>query len=891
MDTGREKQGRPRHEALPDVPHAIAAADLLHQLSVDPGTGLASHEVADRQKRYGPNRLPPAQLTPAWKVLLHQFASPVVALLAAAVLVALLFDEWVEAGAILIVLVLNTLIGFFTEIRAIRSIEALQSLGSHSAKCLREGSIRIIDAAELVPGDIVRLEAGDAAPADLRLLDLSNLAVDESTFTGESLPVDKSVDPVPADARLAERSSMLFMGTSAVRGSATGIVVAIGAHTELGRISALADSTGNEKSPLERGLARLAGQMVWLTLVLAALIAASGLLRGQNPLLIATTTIALAVAAIPEGLPVVATLTLARGIWRMAGKNALVERLSAVETLGSTTLILTDKTGTLTENRMRVARIALPSGFVDFNSGSAADLARDPQLLDLLRAGTLCNDASLGEDSEHAGDPMEVALLQAGAMAGLERRQALSAFPLVRSMAFDSALRMMATIHSDEGGFLYAVKGAPEAVLACCSHERREEGAAPIGTTALHQWHNHISLLAHEGLRVLALATKRADRDDCHPYEGLVLLGMVGLEDPARTDVPEAIRTCHEAGVKVAMVTGDHVATANTIGRKVGIDSKGVRPLEGSEVASMQADRDLLRETQIFARVNPDEKLLLVQTFQDAGDVVAMTGDGVNDAPALRKADIGVAMGMRGTDVAREAADMVLLDDSFATIPVAIREGRIIFENIRRFAAYLLACNLSEVLVVGTAILAGMPLPLLPLQILYLNLVTDVFPAFALAMGEGEDGVMKRPPRPPGEAILDRPQWRRLVLHGLVLSIAAFGALAIGISCGLEGDALLTVTFLTIASGQILHVFNMRSAGSHPLSNEVTRNPWVWAAIGLCVLLLAVPLYVGPIAVIFHLVPPTLEMWAIIGAMSTFPLVVLQGWALLSGRLVRIRAQ
>ena len=865
-------------------PHAMSPTEALAALQVDLETGLAQDVAEQRLLAIGPNLLPKPPAKPAWQILLHQFVSPVVFLLLGAAVLAFLFEEWVEGIAILAVLVLNTVIGFFTEIRAVRSMEALQSLGSRTARVLRGGAARIVDAAELVPGDIVRIEAGDAIPADLRIVSQSNLAVDESSFTGESVPVGKRAEAVAEEARLAERHSMLFLGTSAVRGSASGLVVATGSRTELGRISELAASADSDKSPLERGLARLAGQMVWLTLALAAAIALIGVIRGQDMVLIATTAIALAVAAIPEGLPIVATLTLARGIWRMADKNALVERLSAVETLGSTTLILTDKTGTLTENRMRLARVAMPGGFVDFSAETAEKIAHDAPLRELLRAGMLCNEAVLDEAGNVAGEPLEIALQLAARDAGIDHDEALRELPLTTTHAFDAETRMMATVHREPDRFLYAVKGAPEAVFARCTDEN---GGQPIGKHERAEWQRHLSTLAHEGLRVLAIATKHAATPDDDPYSGLTLLGLVGLEDPARADAPAAIRECHDAGVTVVMATGDHAATADNIGRQVGIAVQGTDALEGQEIGRIEGDGDLLERTRIFARMNPDEKLVLVRAYQQAGEVVAMTGDGVNDAPALRQADIGVAMGMRGTDVAREAADMVLLDDAFATIPVAIREGRVIFGNIRRFAAYLLACNLSEILVVGLSILLGLPLPLLPLQILYLNLVTDVFPAFALAMGEGEEGVMKRPPRPPGEAILGWPQWRRLAIQGVVLSSGTFGAMLIGHMVGLAGDALLTVTFLTIAFSQLWHVFNMRDPGTSVFSNEVVRNPWVWRALALCLLLLLLPAYLPFAAAVFHLVQPNAVMWAIILAMSLAPVVALQLATLLTERFAR----
>ncbi len=863
---------------LPDLAHAQNPEGVLSQLAVKADQGLSSQEAAQRLARFGPNKSQEAAPQSIWRVVVHQLRSPVVVLLFAAALLAFFFQEWVEGYAILAVLLLNTLIGFVTEIRAIRSMEALRLLGSKSATVLRDGQLQTVDAGALVPGDIVSMEAGDAVPADIRLIQASGLAVDESALTGESVPVDKMVQAVSADARVEDRSCMVFRGTAVVRGHSTGVVTGTGHSSELGRISDLVATAKSERSPIERGLSKLAGQMVWLTLALTVCLALMGFLRGEDMLLMAKTAIALAVAAIPEGLPIVATLALARGVWRMASKNALVERLSAVETLGATTLILTDKTGTLTENRMHVAKIALPFGVIEASEIGAGDLAANAGLEPLLVAGTLCSSASLGKDeSDGVGDPMEIALLRSARQAGMERPDRLRALPQVAMHAFETEKRMMATVHSNGADYLVAVKGAPEAVLSHCTQVLDEAGSVAMDKARRDQWEQRIADLAHDGLRVLALANKRVSAPEAEPYSDLVLLGLVGMVDPARSDVPEAIRLCHSAGVKVVMATGDHGSTASSIGRQVGIHKDGARTIEGHELASMDANGSSMRDARVFARVSPEEKLSLVKAFQQSGEVVAMTGDGVNDAPALRQADIGVAMGIRGTDVAREAAVMVLLDDAFATIPAAIREGRVIFGNIRRFAAYLLSCNLGEVLVVGLAILLALPMPLLPLQILYLNLVTDVFPAFALATGEGDDGVMRRPPRPPGEAILGRPQWLRLTVHGVVLSGATFGAMAIGqVVLGLEGNALLTTTFLTVAFSQLFHVFNMRHPASHPLKNEVVRNPWIWASLGLCTLLLLVPVYVPSLASIFSLVPPTAAMWATILGMSLLALFLLQ---------------
>lgn len=859
--------------------HARPEGDVLAELGVAACDGLSEGEVLRRRERFGANRIESRQRVGVVTLLLRQLQSPVVFLLAGAAMLAAFFREIEEAVAIGIVLGLNTLIGFFTEYKAARSIEGLQALEAPKTRVRREGHDRMIPSEELVPGDIVLLDAGDAVPADLRLIECANLKVNESTLTGESVAVAKSAAPVSRDARLADRHSMLFRGTALTAGSALGVVTGTGLATEIGQVSRLVAEAGAGTSPIEKKLAHLSSQLVWATLGLTILIAGLGILSGKDIFLMAEAAIALAVAAIPEGLPVVATLTLARGMWRMARQNALVEHLSAVETLGATTVILTDKTGTLTENRMAVCRYWLPSGEVGPRAAAAERPADgDAQLATLIEVAVLCNDAALDEpDAEGTGDPMEVALLRAGLEAGHSREALLAQYPIVRKVAFDSVSKMMATVHRHGDDYLYAIKGAPEAVLGKSGFVSPKGQLESLGPQEREIWLQRAAELAHHGLRVLACAAKAESAENAAPYDGLTFLGLIGLEDPARSDVPHAIKACHRAGIRVVMVTGDHAATACSIGRSVGLDCAPGNVVEGVELARLTADgADDFARIGIFARVSPKEKLDLVRAYQASGEIVAMTGDGVNDAPALRQADIGVAMGLRGTDVARESAAMILLDDAFPTIVAAIREGRIIFGNIRRFAAYLLACNLTEVLVVGIAVLVALPLPILPLQILYLNLITDVFPAFALALGEGEGDVLDKPPRAPREPILGRPQWARLIVQSLLMSAGVFGAMWAADMLSFDADASVTVTFLTLAFAQLWQVFNMRSDSASMFRNQITRNPWVWGALALCMVLLVLPAYLAPFAAVLGIVAPDVTMWMLVLCMSALPTVVWQ---------------
>lgn len=882
---------------LPDQPWTRSHEETLRALDVRPDAGLSADEVRRRQDRYGPNRLRDAETRSVWSILAEQFKNLLTALLAIAAILSFAFGELVEGVAIGAVILINAAIGFFTELRAVRSMEALQQMTRVDAKVRREGQVREIPAEQIVPGDVVVLESGDVVTADLRLFEASKLQTDESALTGESTPVSKALDPIEADTPLAERANMVFKGTAVTRGSGEGVAVAVGMESELGEISSLVESAEEETTPLEERLDQLGRNLVWVTLGILTVVTITGALSGRDLLFMIETAIALAVATVPEGLPIVATIALARGMRRMAERNALINRLSAVETLGATNVILTDKTGTLTENRMTVTRIALETGEVSL-SGQGLDTQGkfslngeqiDPQEHDLVRrtleVGVLCNNATLpeGEPPEEStvGDPTEIALLVAGEKAGLRREALLEDAPEVREVAFDTDTKMMATFHQNEQAVRVAVKGAPEAVLDSSHRLLTGEGPRDLSEDERKRWREKSTQLARDGLRVLAMAQKEVDQPEAEPYQELTFLGVVGLLDPPREDVQAAIDSCREAGIKVIMVTGDQPETARNVGASVGLhepeeEERIVRGREFEEVGAddRSSSADLL-ETPIFARVTPRQKLDLVAAYQEEGAIVAMTGDGVNDAPALKKADIGIAMGRRGTQVAREAADMVLKDDAFSTIVVAVEQGRVIFSNIRKFVLYLLSCNMSEIAVISLATLASAPLPIRPLQILFLNLVTDVFPALALGVGEGEEAVMGRPPRDPEEPVLTRRHWGLIGGYSLLISAAvliAFAAAYLWLDLGEQTS--VSVSFLTLASAQLWHVFNMRTPGSSILNNEVTRNPYVWGALALCAGLLAAAVYFPPLASVLDVVRPGRQGWALALGLSLAPLVI-----------------
>ncbi|NHQ75408.1 cation-transporting P-type ATPase [Roseovarius gahaiensis] len=871
---------------------------VLEDLSVDPDSGLDERQVERRRREHGRNRLTEAKTASPWTILANQFKSLVIAILGGAAIVSFAMNEIVQMLAILAAILLNAAIGFFTEWKAVRSMEALRSLGTVQTRVRRDGQSGTVDAETLVPGDIVLLDAGDVVTADLRLIESNGLTCDESALTGESVPVTKTSDAVDQTAPLAERASMAFKGTAVTDGSGTGVVVETGMQTELGGIAQMTTDAEQEVSPLEKRLDRLGRNLVVLTLLVAAVVAFLGVLGGRDIVSMLETAVALAVAAVPEGLPIVATVALARGMWRMAQRNALVERLAAVETLGSTSVIFADKTGTLTQNRMRVARLALPGD--DEDIAWASDKRPDsPPVLAcrLLEVAALCTNAELSKTSEgdkpdadvedtHAkdqpngtGNPMEIALLHAAAAVDIRRDQLLEDHPEEREESFDADTKMMATFHKAESGYRVAVKGAPEAVLEIATHVATPDGEAEaLSDRGQGEWADRVEALAGQGYRVLAFAERQVESLDTDPYEGLTLLGLVGLADPPRSDVAQAIDQCHRAGIKVIMVTGDQPVTAAAIAQDVGL-ADDPQAMVGRDLPQTNGDQgedtqDRLTEYQVFARVSPAQKLDLIRHWQGSGAVVAMTGDGVNDAPALKKADVGIAMGQRGTDVAREAADIVLKDDAFPTIIVAIEQGRTIFENIRRFIVYLLSGNLGEVLAVGLCAVIGAPLPLLPLQILFINLVLDVFPALALGVGGSPADIMDRPPRDAKEPVLTRRHWIATGLWGALIAGSVTTVFFVALWQDMGQDAAVTIGFLTFALARLWHVFNMRDAGSGLIRNSVVQNRWVWSAIALSAVLVAAAAWLPGLTTVLGVVPLEVSGWLLVLGGSLVPLVV-----------------
>jgi Ca2+-transporting ATPase len=897
--------------------------EVLDELGVDRDTGLDDREASRRLQKHGRNELRRHESRSAWVILLSQFKSMVIIVLVIAGAVAFTFQHWAEGIAIGAVLVVNAVLGFVTEWRAVRSMEALQALGGDTIRVRRDGRDQEIDAKDLVPGDIVVFEGGDLVPADIRLIEANNVGANESALTGESVPVRKSTEPVKSQVPLGDRSCMLYKGTMVTDGTGEGVVVGTGMSTELGRISELAESAEKEATPLQRRLDRLGRRLAYVTLSVAAIIAGVGLAVGQDPTRMIETAVALGVAAIPEGLPIVATVALARGMYLMAQRNALINKLPAVETLGATRTICTDKTGTLTENQMSLRKAVTPAGdFVLDESEGSISVDRDgskdrgegeggrddPLLRRLVEVGVLCNNAAvIDEDGdqvpeEEQGDPTETALLRAGYFMGMDRDELLEEKPEEREVSFDPDVMMMATYHRTEGGLELAVKGAPSRVLDVCDRIAAADGDSDgeeMDDALRDEWKARGEELAADGLRVLAMADKVVDSPDVDPYEGLRFVGLAGLYDPPREKVKESVDECQAAGIRVVMVTGDQPATAAAIARQAGLvdeEDRGegrdegegegegeVQVVLGEEARDpdelSEEKRSRLLSTSVFARVSPEQKLNIIKLLQSDEQVVAMTGDGVNDTPALKKADIGVAMGLRGTDAARQVADMVLRDDAFTTIVAAVHQGRVIFNNIRKSVMFMLCTNVAEVIAVAVAAAVGgftsLPIPLLPLQILYLNVITDVFPAIALGTGRGDPDVMSRPPRPHDEPVLTRNHWGAVGGWATLMSVCVLGGLVVAFyALGFDRPRAITVSFLTLAFSKLWFVYNLRTPGTRFLTNDIVRNPYIAGSIVLCIVLLLAAVYLPGLSTLLSTEGPGLDGWGLILAMSLVPFVV-----------------
>jgi P-type Ca2+ transporter type 2C len=842
----------PEADRAPD--HALPARQVLDRLGSGP-RGLAAAEAARRLAEHGANELPRPRRGGPLRLLLRQAKDVMVAILAVAVVLSLLLGHRVEAAAIAVIALFSILLGFFQEARAERALEALQRLAAPRATVLRDGARHDLPARELVPGDLILLEQGNHVPADARLVEAAGLGAVEAPLTGESEPVTKSADAqVPADAPLGDRRTMVFAGTTISQGRGRAVVVATGTATEVGRIGRLLGEVEQVRTPLERQVRRLARALVAAGAAIVLAVVGLGILRGQEAGEMLLFGVALAVAVVPEALPAVITISLALGAQRMARRNALVRRLPTVETLGSTTVVCTDKTGTLTAGAMRAVEAHAAGRAWDL---AAPEACSSPEVRRLLEAAALCNDGSLARAPEGwtaQGDPTEAALLLAVAACGLEKEALDAASPRVGEVAFTSERKRMTTLHRGAGGTRACMKGAVESVLEACAADAAEREAALAAAQAM----------AARGLRVLAVA-EREDADPRRPEQGLRLLGLAGLRDPPRPEAAGAIATCHAAGIRPVMITGDHPATAVAVARELGILRPGGEVVSGPELEAMDDARlrEAVARVDVYARVSPEHKLRIVTALQGRGEVVAMTGDGVNDAPALRRADIGIAMGIAGTDVAKGAADMMLADDNFATIVAAVEEGRAIFDNVRKYLVYLLSTNLGEIALIAAAMLAGLPLPLSAVQLLYVNLASDGLPALALAVEPHERDLMRRQPRPPGRAILDRRIVAIMVLAGLVSAATNLGVFAWALAAGKPMERAMTMVFASLILVQFVKAFVFRSE-RHSMLRGMLSNRWLDLAVAWEVLLLLALVHLPWLNAVFGTVALTAPEWGLV---------------------------
>jgi Ca2+-transporting ATPase len=864
--------------------HALAPSAALERLGSS-AHGLSPTEAAARLARHGPNRIAAVKPVAAWRILYAQFRSVVVLLLAVSAGIAFAIGDRPEALAILAVLLINTAIGFAVELEARREMEALLGHQVAQATVLRDAGSHRVRADVLVPGDVIELAEGDSVPADARLLEAVEVHASESALTGESVPVLKQADAVDVEATLADRLSMVYAGTTVVAGSAKAVVVATGMATELGRIGALLAHIEKAKTPLERRLDQLGARLVWGTLGLTAVVVALGVRKGAAVGDMLQTGLALAIAAVPEGLPAVATIALAVGLRRMARRQAAVRRLAAVEALGSTTVICTDKTGTLTAGEMTVTRVEGADFELTVSGtglGGEGEILLDgqtpaprdaPFLLALLRASALSARAKV-EDHRATGDPTDAALLVLARKAGVERAALLERMPQAAELPFSSERGFSASYHHSPDGRAVFVKGAPGRVLALCSRVALRTGVATLEPPMRETIERRNEALAREGLRVIALASSDRVADTQAPRE-LTFLALAGIVDPPAEGVRDTISLFRQAGIRTVMITGDQAATAAHVARSIGLEEGEISSLHGREIARLTEAElvDAVGRTTIFSRVSPSDKLNVVTAFQERGEIVAMLGDGVNDAAALKKADVSVAMGVRGTDLAKETADLVLRDDRFGTIGAAVEEGRIVYDNVRKFVFFLFSCNVAELLVVLGASLAGLPLPLLPLQILWLNLVTDTFPALALAVEPGEPELMRRPPRKPDAPILSRPFLLTLALFALLITASALTAFSWGLATGTRERAV-TLCFMTLALAQLLHLGNARSRRPVLSLKRALANPWAVAAVPLVVVLQLFAVYWTPLARVLGTARLAGLDWLVVAGLSLVPAVV-----------------
>lgn len=891
--------------------HQMGTSELTNVLKCSPEEGLSAAEAAKRLEEHGFNELSEGKRVSPVLLFLNQFKDFMVLILMGATLISGLLGEYLDAITILAIIVLNAVLGFIQEFRAERSLSALKELSAPLAKTLREGEVVTVPAKQLVAGDLVLLESGDRIPADLRLLEANSFYVEESALTGESVPVGKHAAVIAdADLPLGDQRNLGFMGTMVTRGTAKGMVVRTGMHTEMGKIAGLIEQTESMETPLQHRLEQLGKLLIVVALGLTIMVVVAGILHGQPAYGMFLAGVSLAVAAIPEGLPAIVTIALALGVQRMIKRKAIVRKLPSVETLGCASVICSDKTGTLTQNKMTVTKVWLGGRKLDvsgegyelaggiFEDGKAVDVKHDSSLKRLLQISALCNNAQLTRVEESdmkrnrksrepqeewrlKGDPTEGALAVLSSKLGSSAKSLEMLYKRVKEFPFDSERKRMSVIVAHQGGRLLCTKGAPDMLMDQCTYVLWDGKVVPFTATLKRKCSEAGEAMAQDALRVLGFAYRDMRPTDKSETEAetesnLVFVGLAGMIDPPRREVKDAIAKCRRAGIKTVMITGDHQLTAEAIASQLGIMPRGGIALSGKGLESMddaQLDR-LVDNIYVYARVSPEHKLRIVKALQRRGHVVAMTGDGVNDAPAIKASDIGIAMGITGTDVTKEASSLVLSDDNFATIVSAIEEGRGIYENIRKFIRYLLASNVGEIMTMFLAMMMGLPLPLVPIQILWVNLVTDGLPAMALGVDQAEKDLMQQKPRPAKENIFARRLGWKIISRGILIGLCTLGAFWITLSAAPDNAEGLrhaqTVAFATLVMAQLIHVFDCRSSRSIFHRNPLQNKYLVLAVLSSLVLMLGV-IYISAMQPIFKTVPIGFRDWCLVLVAAGIP--------------------
>lgn len=892
--------------------HARSVEAALAAFDAHPG-GLSSVEVQRRLERHGYNLMPEGERRSALSRFLSQFNNVLIYVLVAAAAVTVLLGHWVDTAVILLVVLVNAVIGFIQEGRAEQALEAIRAMISAQASVVRDGRRQTIKAKDLVPGDIVLLEAGDRVPADLRFLRARSLRIDEAILTGESVPVEKGTSQVAPDAALGDRTCMAFSGSLVVAGQGIGVVTGTGAGTEIGRITTLLGEVETLTTPLVRQMNQFARVLTGAILAVAALVFGFAVTVHETPWGEAfMAVVGLAVAAIPEGLPAVMTITLAIGVQRMAARNAIIRRLPAVETLGSVSVICSDKTGTLTRNEMMVQTVIIPDGRFEvtgsgyapqgeFLSDGKETVTPDGEsvLVEILRGACLCNDAGLRRTEAGwsvDGDPMEGALVSLATKAGMDPQEVRHRFSRIDEIPFDAQHRFMASLHRlPEGGAVIYVKGAPERVIAMCAQEQAASGERPLRP---HWWTGQADGAAHKGQRVLGIAARWLPDLPSSPLQfhdvedGLTMLGLLGLIDPPRDEARAAVKECQSAGIRIKMITGDHAATAAAIAGTLGIQARNGVAVIGADLDRMDDDRfkSAVREVSVFARTSPEHKLRIVQALQGDGEVVVMTGDGVNDAPSLKQADVGVAMGRKGTEAAKEAAEMVLTDDNFASIVAAVHEGRTVYDNLKKVIAWTLPTNGGEALAIIAAMLLGLTLPITPVQILWVNMITAATLGLTLAFEPPEPDVMRRPPRRPDAPILSRFLVWRIVLVSVLFVVAVFGMFEWSIKRGLAIEEARTIVVNTLVVLEIFYLFSVRFLHAPSLTWQgILGNRPILIGVGAVVLAQLAFTYLPPMQALFHTRGVSLLDGAVIVATGVILLFILEGEKQLVARAGRLK--